>query len=198
MSKDYTKNFNIIDTNNTYDVCIIGSGPAGTVLAKSLVENDLRTIVLESGTNIFGWMTNNKIRKMADFEFSGNTEYPHENTRAVLLGGTSNFWTGRCERLHPSDFDKHPYTPPENPWPITYNELDPYYLKAEKTLRVRCAERSKFTPPRTEPFPLLSKLDISYLKNLFGSKSIYSSCKWNGLPKIASAIKIGTISKWNW
>ena len=172
MSKDYTKNFNIIDSNNTYDVCIIGSGPAGTVLAKSLVENGLRTIVLESGTNIFGWMANKKIRKMADFEFSGNTDYPHENTRAVLLGGTSNFWTGRCERLHPSDFDNHPYTPQENPWPITYNELDPYYLKAEKTLRVRGAERSKFTPPRTEPFPLQSKLDISYLKNLFGKVGV--------------------------
>ena len=172
MLQDYRKNFNILDQNNLFDICIIGSGPAGTILAKSMVENGLRTIILESGTNLWGWITDKRIRKMADFEFTGNTDYPHEQTRGILLGGTSNFWTGRCERFHPSDFDNHPYTPLENPWPITYDELDPYYLKAEKTLRVRGAERSEYTPPRKEPFPLQSKLDISYLKNLFGKAGI--------------------------
>ena len=158
-----------LDSSEPYDVCIIGSGPAGTVLAKCLVEKGIRTLMLESGYGLFRWLTDKRFKKnLADFEVSGNADYPVENTRGILLGGTSNFWTGRCERFHPLDFEQHPYTPKDNPWPISYKDLDPYYDKAEKLLRVRCGDRSKFAPPRTNPFPLPPKTDISYLKNLFG------------------------------
>jgi choline dehydrogenase-like flavoprotein len=157
-----------LDASDPYDVCIIGSGPAGTILAKSLVENGVRTLMLESGYGLFQWLTDKRFKKnLADFEVSGDTDYPIENTRGMLLGGTSNFWTGRCERLHPLDFEKHPYTPKKNPWPITYNDLEPYYELAEKTLNVRCGDRSTYAPPRRIPFPLSPKTDISYLKELF-------------------------------
>ena len=157
-----------LDRANPYDVCIVGSGPAGITLAKTLVEKGLQVLMLESGYGLFRWLTDKRFKKnLADFEVSGDANYPVENTRGILLGGTSNFWTGRCERLHPLDFEKHPYTPDQNPWPIGYRDLDPYYELAEKTLNVRCGERSAYAPPRRIPFPLPSKTDISYLKDLF-------------------------------
>lgn len=168
MGQNRDGNLSALDSTEPYDVCIIGTGPAGTVLAKLLVEAGIRTLMIESGTTLLKWVTDKRIKGLADFESTGNAEYPVKHTRGVLLGGTSNFWTGRCERFHPSDFEKHPYTPPENPWPVTYEELDPYYEMAENILRVRSGERSEYTPPRKNPFPLPSKLDISYLKNLFG------------------------------
>lgn len=162
-----SESFNQADSI-VFDVCIIGSGPAGTVLGVNLVKAGLNTVIVESGSNLLNWLTDKNIRTLADFEVTGNADYPVSNTRAKILGGTSNFWTGRCERFHPSDFETHPYTPPDNPWPITYNELDPYYDRAEETLHVRGAKRSEFTPPKNGPFPQENKLDISYLKNLFG------------------------------
>lgn len=167
-----SESFNHINNDTLFDVCIIGSGPAGTVLGVNLVNAGIKTVIVESGNSLANWLTDKNIRQMADFEITGNAEYPVSNTRASMLGGTSNFWTGRCERFHPSDFEIHPYTPPDNPWPITYDELDPYYEKAEVSLRVRGTKRSEFTPRKKGPFPLENKLDISYLKDLFGKAGV--------------------------
>jgi choline dehydrogenase-like flavoprotein len=158
-----------LDTSDAFDVCIIGSGPTGTVIGKLLVEQGIRTVILEAGSSLFNWLTDAKIKQFAGFESTGNADYPEKHTKAALLGGTANFWTGRCERFHPSDLEVHPYTPPDNPWPITYEDLNPHYEKAEKILRVRgSSERSQYAPPRQTPLPLPPRNDISFLKDLFG------------------------------
>jgi choline dehydrogenase-like flavoprotein len=185
MGNNGLENFRALDFSEEYDVCIIGSGPSGTVLAKTLVKNGVRTLMLDAGKDLFSWIFDSRMKKMANFEVSGNADYPVTNTRGFLLGGTSNFWTGRCERFHPSDFERHPYTPSENPWPITYDELDPYYEKVEEMLRVRGGERSSYTPKRNKPMPLSSKLDISYLKNIFGDIGVIVDDSPTATPKKA-------------
>jgi choline dehydrogenase-like flavoprotein len=155
-----------LDATDPYDVCIVGSGPAGTALANALVGRGARVLVLESGRGLHAWFTDPRLRSLARYEFSGDTDYPLTRTTSRVLGGNSNFWTGRCERFHPSDFERHAYTPPENPWPITYPDLDPYYDQAERLLRVRGGPRSSFAPPRRAPLPLPPSPDIGYLKQL--------------------------------
>jgi choline dehydrogenase-like flavoprotein len=93
-----------LDASEPYDVCIIGSGPAGTILGTSLVERGIRTLILESGTNLFRWLFDRRLRFLSRYEFTGNTGYPLTNTRARTLGGTSNFWTG-CTRFQVSDLN---------------------------------------------------------------------------------------------
>jgi choline dehydrogenase-like flavoprotein len=155
-----------LDATEPYDVCIVGSGPAGTVLANALAGRGVRVLMLESGRGLRAWLTDPRLRSLARYEFSGDTDYPLTRTTSRVLGGNSNFWTGRCERFHPSDFDRHAYTPPENPWPITYADLDPYYDQAERLLRVRGGPRSEFAPPRKGPLPLPPSPDIAFLKQL--------------------------------
>jgi hypothetical protein len=155
-----------LDATEPYDVCIVGSGPAGTVLGGALVGRGARVLILESGRDLQAWFTDRRIRSLARYDFSGDTDYPLSRTTSRVLGGNSNFWTGRCERFHPSDFERHAYTPPENPWPITYADLDSYYDEAERLLRVRGGPRSEFAPPRRAPPPLPPNPDISYLKGL--------------------------------
>lgn len=172
MVRDPTQ-FDALDTSEPFDVCVIGSGPTGTILGKSLVENGLRTVILEAGSSLVNWLTDARIKQYADFESTGNAEYPEKHTKASLLGGTANFWTGRCERLHPSDLEPHPYTPPENPWPITYADLDPYYEQAERIMRVRgSSRRSRFSPPRKTPLPLPQNKDNSFLTTLLGNVGV--------------------------
>ena len=181
--QNIAQNFEALDTADQYDVCIVGSGPAGSVLCRSLVAQGVKTLVLESGKNLMSWWLDKRIKTMAAYELTGNTNYPLTNTRARTLGGTSNFWTGRCTRFNISDFEQNPYTPEGNPWPINYSELEPYYEKAEKTLRVRGCGLSESAPPRKNPFPLQSKTDLSDLKSLLAAVGIASDCSPTATPK---------------
>ena len=152
-----------------FDVCIIGSGFTGTILGARLAEKGVRTLILESGKNLADWFLNSRIKKLADNRSTGDCEYPTVRTKARAIGGNSNFWTGRCERFHPSDFSANPYTPEGNPWPFTYEEIEPYYERAERTLRVRGGELSELAPPRSNPLPLPARLSIESLKKLAAS-----------------------------
>jgi glucose dehydrogenase len=165
-------NLNALDASEPYDVCIIGSGPAGTTLGLSLVRQGVKTLMLESGNSMLNWFMDSRLKSLAEYEFTGDTSYPLTRTTGRMIGGNSNFWTGRCERFHPSDFERHAYTPPENPWPIGYNDLEPYYCQAEKLFRVRGGPLSKYMPPRSEPLPLPGSPNIHNLKKLMSQAGV--------------------------
>ncbi len=171
-NRNFVRNFAALDASQPYDVCIIGSGPAGTVLGTRLVQQGLRTVILESGNSMMDWLVDPRLKQLAEYEFTGDTDYPLTRTAARIVGGNSNFWTGRCERFHPSDFERHPFTPTDNPWPITYDDLEPYYVKAEKTLRVRGANLSEFTPPRSADLPVRPRPNIHNLKKLMAKAGV--------------------------
>ncbi|MDJ0757862.1 MAG: GMC family oxidoreductase [Woeseiaceae bacterium] len=156
----------VLEATEPYDVCIVGSGPAGTILGTTLAKQGVRTLILESGRGLATWLTNSRVQSLARYDFTGDTDYPLKRTTSRLLGGNSNFWTGRCERFHPSDFETHPYTPADNPWPIRYADLEPYYDTAEQLLRVRGGKRNEYSPPRSGPLPLPPNPDISVLRSL--------------------------------
>ena len=166
------ENINILDHCEPFEICIIGSGPTGTVLGRALVERGIRTLILESGGGLARWLLDSRLKGLAAYQFTGDTDYPLTETKARVIGGNSNFWTGRCERFHPSDFENNPYTPVENPWPFRYNNIEPYYEKAENILRVRGGSLSEFVPPRKNPLPLPPSPDISFLKDLLGKAGV--------------------------
>ena len=158
------QNLAALDTADPPDVCIIGSGPAGATLGADLAERGIRTFILESGNSLIDWFRDDRLKRLAEYESHGDARYPVERTTSRIIGGNSNFWTGRCERFHPSDFEPHPYTPPDNPWPLKYRDLEADYYRAEQTLRVRGGPLSEYAPPRESPLPLPPRPDISALK----------------------------------
>ncbi len=142
-----------VGAEGPFDVCIIGSGFAGVVLGRDLVRSGLRTVILESGS-ARGGPIEPRLSRLEVYESTGNASYPLILTRARAVGGTSHLWTGRCDRLHPLDFEPNAYTPSGAAWPIRYAELEPYYERAERTLRVRGGRLSEFSPPRQRSFPI--------------------------------------------
>lgn len=167
-----TANIRVVDAVEPFDVCIIGSGFAGSVLGLDLIAHGVRTVILESGGSLARWIFDGRLKRLAAYTVSGDTEYPTERTKARAIGGNSNFWTGRCERFHPSDFQPHAYTPVANPWPVDYEELDPYYERAEETLRVRGGSLSEYTPPRRKELPLRPRTDITSLKAILAQVGV--------------------------
>ncbi len=149
-----------------FDVCIIGSGPAGAVLGLDLVRRGLRILILESGPDLWTTVADARLKLIHQSTNAGSIAYPGDVSRMRGLGGTSNIWTGRCDRLHPIDFTANAYTSDKARWPISYAHLQPYYSQAEQTLRVRGGRMSAFGPPRDNDLPLPADADISGLKNL--------------------------------
>jgi choline dehydrogenase-like flavoprotein len=106
------------------DVCVVGSGPAGMLLACRLVESGASVVVVESGPV---GPASSETGSTAFRSDAAPGPYPLERTRFRGPGGTSNLWGGGASRLRPRDLDG---------WPIAGDALEPYYAQAEAELRV--------------------------------------------------------------
>jgi hypothetical protein len=109
-----------------HDVCIIGAGPVGISLAVELNRLGFSVLLLESGRK----SADAFIQELSDAEIV-SPEIHDDMSIAVSrqLGGTSNLWGGICLRFDPIDFIPRPGLVDAR-WPITYEELLPYYDRA--------------------------------------------------------------------
>ena len=113
------------------DICIIGSGPAGISIALELLKTNKKIIMLTGG-GYHETAGNQDLHK-------GFVDYltPHEpldENRRRVFGGAGTAWGGRCIPLDTIDFKKRSWIP-HSGWPITFDELKPYYVKASNYLK---------------------------------------------------------------
>lgn len=106
-------------------ICIVGGGAAGITLAKELSTSFSDIILLESGGKHLEADTQNLYRGEI---LDPNHGALHEQ-RQRQLGGTTNVWGGRCAPFDSIDFTARSYVP-DSGWPISKQDLDPYYQKA--------------------------------------------------------------------
>ncbi len=108
------------------DVCIVGGGAAGISIARELIGADCSVLLLESG----GMSLNPEVQSL----YKGtNTrdDFALDTTRLRFLGGTTNIWGGWCAPLDPLDFETRDWVP-DSGWPISYNDLLPFYARAQQ------------------------------------------------------------------
>lgn len=110
------------------DLCIIGSGPAGWVLAEELKDAGLRILMVESG----GIANNPLSDSLNEVEDIGT---PLFNGRGRVLGGTSHLWNGRCIPFDDIDYAERPWIP-RSGWPFSAEALGPYVDRAAAYLSV--------------------------------------------------------------
>jgi choline dehydrogenase-like flavoprotein len=107
------------------DVCIVGGGPAGIALALSLAGSRMSVVLLESG----GTIQDPESKDLNVGVNTGLAYYDLDETRHRGLGGGSQRWAGWCRPLDRSDFE-HRDGLATTGWPITYDDLLPFYDEA--------------------------------------------------------------------
>jgi choline dehydrogenase-like flavoprotein len=115
-----------IDKN--YDVCVVGTGPAGITLARKLSKAGQTVLLLEAG----GLDYSEKSQDFYECETVGHNAWP-KFSRLRFFGGTSNHWSGRCRPFDNSDFKPREINGLPG-WPIRYSEIEPYLDEAMKIL----------------------------------------------------------------
>ena len=158
------------------DVVIVGSGAGGAPMALELGRAGFKVVVLEKGAhyrkedfvhdeilnsrrNFFmplPWEEPHLVRKGADAKY----QRTNEAWTANCVGGGTVHMSGYFYRLKPVDFrlrSEFGEVPGANvaDWPIRYEDLEPYYQKAEEEMGVSgAAVPHPFAEPRAKPFPL--------------------------------------------
>lgn len=149
-----------MDTN--YDVIIIGSGAGGGTLAFHLAPSGKKILLLERGDwlkrEIENWdseavfVDNRYISQDSWFDKKGNSFQPQVH---YFVGGATKMYGTALYRLRKEDFSEIQHYDGVSPaWPISYEEMEPYYFKAEQLYQVH-GERGidPTDPPAAQPYP---------------------------------------------
>ena len=162
-----------------YDVVVIGSGASGGAVAYTLCKAGYKVAMLEKGRllkrdefskdelaycrrdlvtpNLFDEY--HTIEEKIDGKWVATPTYESGWSfwNGNIVGGSSNLMSGMLHRLHPDDFrlkSKYGEIKGANivDWPITYEELEPYYDLTEELVGISGHyEKHKFEPPRSRP-----------------------------------------------
>jgi choline dehydrogenase-like flavoprotein len=146
----------------SYDVIIIGSGAGGGTLAHRLAPSGQRILLLERG----GWLPREPQNWLAENVFvenryvSPDTWYYSDGSSFhpevhYWVGGATKRYGAALYRLRQEDFGEIRHHAGVSPaWPISYEEMEPYYTQAEQLYQVHGARGEDPTePPASAPYP---------------------------------------------
>ncbi len=121
------------------DFCIIGSGAGGGVMAQRLARYGFSVVVLEAGQwhdseeDMVSDEAGSSRLYWNDLRVTGGAD-PLElgaNNSGKGVGGSTVHYAAFAPRFHPSDFRVRTLDGAAADWPISYEELEPYYVRME-------------------------------------------------------------------
>jgi choline dehydrogenase-like flavoprotein len=147
---------------DSYDAIIIGSGAGGGTLARHLAPSGKRILLIERGDYLKREPENWNAEEVFIHNryVSPDTWYdkhgkPFQPGVHYFVGGATKMYGAALYRLRKEDFGELRHYDGLSPaWPISYDELEPYYTRAEQMYHVHGARGEDPTePPASAPYP---------------------------------------------
>lgn len=180
------------------DFCIVGTGAGGGVLAQRLARYGYSVVALDAGEwhdtehDMVSDEAGSARLYWNDLRITGGTE-PLElgaNNSGRGVGGSTIHYAGFCPRFHPSDFRVKTQDGMAADWPISYEDLEPYYEQMEREYPVSGPAYYPWGKPHSYPYAPLQA-------GTAGGQLI-EGCKRLGIPVVAGgpvAIPAGRTGK---
>ena len=157
------------------EIVIVGSGVAAAAVADRILKSKPSTsiLILEAGGKVkmkefslyqnyvaTGGLPYNEYYDEApptrgcsgENRFTGNTAMSLQGSRLMMYGGSTVHWDGYSFRFKPEDFRLHSNTGQGIDWPLSYDDLEPYYCQAENFLGVS-GDSNDPSVPRSQGYP---------------------------------------------
>jgi quinoprotein glucose dehydrogenase len=145
------------------DICIIGSGITAAMVAEKLAEErQARIVVVEAGDDTVPLPARAAAR--ARFLAYGENPWGRDHidgmsadgiqSRSMQVGGMAMHWGGVTPRFSPEDFRVNALYGVGHDWPVSYDDLEPFYHEAEERIGVAGEQGPVELDPRARPFPM--------------------------------------------
>lgn len=145
------------------DICIIGSGISAAMVAEKLVgERQAKIVVVEAGDETVPLAE--RAAHRARFIAYGENPWGRDHidgmtadgiqSRSMQVGGLAMHWGGVTPRFSPEDFRVRSMYGVGHDWPVSYEELEPFYHEAEVRIGVAGEQGPPEMDPRSKPFPM--------------------------------------------
>jgi choline dehydrogenase-like flavoprotein len=155
------------DSKRTADVLIVGAGASGAAVAAMLSEAGFDVVCIEQGH----WQDASKyptvesdyeLRQMSSGSFNPNKrklpeDYPVNVDDSAIepvmfngVGGSTILWAAHTPRLHPSDFRVKTLDGVADDWPISYEDLEPWYDLNDHIMGCAGIAGDPANPPRSD------------------------------------------------
>ena len=196
------------DVPRETDVCIVGAGAVGGIMAAELADRGIETVVLEAGPRhefaaraeyarraLRGqdpWRT--PLAALDRYTTSGGFPFVLEAKRARGVGGSTLHWEGYTLRFHADDFRLRRLYGVTEDWPIGSDDLEPYYGKAERALGIAGASDDPWASPRSTPYPL-PPFPFSFSDQLFARGGQELGVQLHHLPQARNSVAYGGRSR---
>ena len=152
------------------DICIIGSGITGILTAARISElTDAKIVMVEAGGRTTP--VRERLGRRRRFIDYGDNPWINDHIedqtgeglmyRSMVVGGCAMHWDSACPRFSPEDFRQQSLYGVGTDWPISYEELEPYYHEFEHRIGVAGEPGPPEYDPRSGPYPM-PPLPLSY------------------------------------